>query len=146
MPVPVINAYCDLKRGPPSHLPVHSCGGQLYLYPISLDEQAQYYQCRACNTRIDLSERDRIFQEILEQTKSKFQLKTLEWSAEGGLRVESAVFIGEHRLVARRKSIKPTEKREIYDHILTGIQIKLGISVDNLHSLFKQEPDKYYPV
>lgn len=148
MPVPVINAYCDLKKGPPEHLPIHSCGGQLYLYPTNLDKPAEFYQCKTCNVRITVEERDKTFQQIIEQTKSKYQLKSLEWSADngGGLRMESKLFVGEHRLAAHRKSIKTIERREIYDHILTSIELKLGITVDNLHSLFKEEPEKYYPV
>lgn len=149
MPVPVINAYCDLQRGPPEHLPVHSCGGQLYLYPVDLDKTVEFYQCKTCSVRITIEERDSIFQEIIEQTKSKYNLKELEWSADyagGGLHMESKLFVGEHRLAARRKSIKPTEKREIYDHILTGINLKLGITVDNLHSFFRTEPQQQYHV
>jgi hypothetical protein len=38
-------------------------------------------------------------------------LKTFEWTAAGGLLVESAQWIGEHRLAAKRKSIKPSEKK-----------------------------------
>lgn len=136
----VVNAFVPLTKQANKSRWIHEkCGQPMGLFPISSDLPAEYWECKGCNVKITVEQRNRTFAEIIEYVKELYGLKLLQYSRENHyFQMVSARFIGDDRISARRYEIKTTESREIRDRILDELQSRLGILIDKISEYFNE--------
>jgi hypothetical protein len=110
------------------------------LYPISHDLPPTHYSCHNCKKNITIKERDEAFEACIKLAKEEFELKTLEYSKEDRIwKIESAIFVGDSRIGAKRRQIGQTEREEIIDKIQDALEDALHISFENFGEFLNTE-------
>jgi hypothetical protein len=108
------------------------CGIFMKAYPISHDLPFTHWSCTNCKKNITANERDESFNAHVKIAKERYDLKTLEYNKEDrSWNIESSIFVGDSRIGAKRKVIRPSELEQIVNEVQDMIEAQLHISFEN---------------
>jgi hypothetical protein len=107
------------------------------LLPVNKRLPAEYWICTKCQRQISIVERDQVYDVIRQSVADKYSLEVFNYNKEKKTwDIQSAEWIGQSRIGAKQRQIKPSEREEIIDQLLNTLEDTLFIHFDTIRDYF----------